>query len=402
MTTQAYIFVVDAGVIKPDTTELREGMADNFRAALGQSLSVEPTTIQGILIDLNTQGLDTIVTNNPQLANQINPDVSGGVHLESILGLHGIERKAAQPSTVELVLTGTQNTLVPAGSQIQSTLNSEIFSTTANATIGISGTTSVSAQSINTGAIAVDANTVSQILSVIPGWDTANNPTAGTVGEKQQSDASVKNERKGKLAVQGINHFYATLSKLRTLDGVISAQGLENPTEAPVVKEGIFLKKNSAWYCVVGDPPTDQLVAETIFLSDGGTGCQFNGAITVPITDAYAGVQYDVLFDRGTAVNINVRITVENTSNIPNLSIVVSRAVLKYIEGEVSGFVGWKLGTDVSAFDLADAVREQIDGLLITKAEIALDGNPFSTDPIQILINQIAVTSDAFISVVST
>ena len=105
------------GIIVPDTSEIKAGVEDEFREALGSDLSLEGSTPQGRLIAAETRARTAVMHNNAAMANLINPAEAYGVYLDALCALTGISRRTAQPTTVTGVrLYGTNGTVVPAGS----------------------------------------------------------------------------------------------------------------------------------------------------------------------------------------------------------------------------------------------------------------------------------------------
>ncbi|MFY2598721.1 hypothetical protein ACOTHJ_07755 [Achromobacter xylosoxidans] len=61
----------------------------------GDDMPIEPATPQGLLITRITEERDAIGRSNAELANQINPALSGGVFLDSLMVLTGDGSAAA-------------------------------------------------------------------------------------------------------------------------------------------------------------------------------------------------------------------------------------------------------------------------------------------------------------------
>lgn len=76
-----YRYINNKGVILPDTATIRDEVESEFRAVFGQSINLAPETPQGALATMEVENRDAMVRNNAELANQINPDIAGGVFL---------------------------------------------------------------------------------------------------------------------------------------------------------------------------------------------------------------------------------------------------------------------------------------------------------------------------------
>lgn len=84
-----YHYITRQGVIVPDTADLRQGVEKDFYAAFGQDIDLSPETPQGALVTMEIENRDAMVRNNAELANQINPDIAGGIFLDAIWALMG-------------------------------------------------------------------------------------------------------------------------------------------------------------------------------------------------------------------------------------------------------------------------------------------------------------------------
>ena len=102
-----YQFITDRGVIIPDTAESRERVIELFRSAFGNDIDTDPSTPSGVLITMFTEQRDAVARNNAALANQINPEQSTGVFLDTLFGFTGGHRNPATRSIINgVTLTG--------------------------------------------------------------------------------------------------------------------------------------------------------------------------------------------------------------------------------------------------------------------------------------------------------
>ena len=100
-----YDYITSTGVIIPDTSDTLVTVVDEFRTGLGQDLVVTNDTPQGVMIAMEVEGRDSVARNNGALANQINPDIAGGVFLDAIGAL---TRSSRRPATRSIIPTSYQ------------------------------------------------------------------------------------------------------------------------------------------------------------------------------------------------------------------------------------------------------------------------------------------------------
>lgn len=395
-----YNYIENTGVILPDTSNVLTDVQEEYKEAFGADLPVTPETPQGVLIVSETLSRMSVLRNNAALANQINPNLAGGLFLDAIWALTGGERGSASPSRViGVVLTGNPSTLVPAGTQV-ATSTGGVFRSVSTVVIGAGGTATVNFESLVDGPIPAPIGDLTNIVptTAVLGLDTVTNPTAAILGSVTQSDASSRAERRQTLAKQGSSLALAIMSEVRSVPGVQSLSFRENKSNAPVVIDGIPMAAHSIWTCVNGG--TDLDVA-TAILSKKSGGCDYNGAVSVPVVEPASGQLYTVEFDRPTPVVILVRATVKGSALVDPI-VATKQAILDYAAGNLNGEDGLQVDTDVSPFELSAAVNAFAPGIFVAKMEVAYDaGVPvYLTDTLPIALNEIASITEANIQVI--
>lgn len=389
-----YQYLVDTGVIVPDTSQILGQEQTDFKAVFGSDLVTDASTPQGLLITALALARTQLVNNNAALANQINPNVAGGTFLDAIMALLGLQRTAATRTIVPNVeLTGVAGTLISAGTQAQ-TAAGDVFESSEAVVLDGSGEAVVDFVAIEYGPLVCAANSLTQIVTNVLGWETVNNPTAGEVGTNTQSDQAARAYRNNVLAFQAVALPVAITSALYHVEGVKSLSFLENVAATTQTIQGISMVAHSIWACVDGG--TDLDVASAL-LENKSSGCAWNGAEEVEIVEPASGQTYTVKFDRPTAVPILIRVTTPNgvSQNIKN-------AILQYVAGELGGLQGFVVGSDVSPFEIAAAVNLAYPETFISKVEITLASAPssWSTDTLVVAIDELATTLESSITVV--
>jgi hypothetical protein len=316
------------------------------------------------------------------------------------MALTGSQPTPATYSTVTCNLGGVGGTVVPAGSQAQTSAGA-IFQSTTIATLPATGVIAVPFQSIVTGPIAAAASTLNQIVGGVLGWESVTNPADAILGSATQSDAGARTARNNTLALQGQSLALAILSGLLdplTTPGVTSAKYYENVTNSPITYQTVTLVPHSIYVCVNGG--TDLAVATTLLSKKSG-GCAWNGGTSVNVTDPASGQVYPVLFDRPTPVPILAQVTVRQGQFPGNVVASVTQAILDYAMGSINGDPGFVVGQNVSPFELAGAINIEYPELYVQNLLISLASLVnYQPDEITININQIATIVAASITVI--
>lgn len=388
-----YQYIDATGIIIADTSIILTGVQDEYKAAFGADLVVTPDTPQGVLIAAETLARTQVVNNNAALANQINPNVAGGVFLDAIMALTGVQRTPATQSVVaDVALTGVAGTVIPSGTQAR-TAAGDVFSSASNVTLDSGGNATVNFISVEYGPIPCAADELAFIVTNILGWETVDNPTGATLGTTTQSDQAARALRQNTLAFQAVALAEAITSALYNTAGVTSLTFQENVADTTQTINGISMISHSIYACVEGG--TDEDVAAAL-LENKSSGCGWNGSTVVAVVEPSSGQAYDVKFDRPAEIGILVRVTTTN-----GLSGDIKQAVLDYADGLVDGFVGFVVGADVSPFEISGAITRQFPSYYISKVEISLVSPvAYSTDAITIGVNEIAKTQESYITVV--
>ncbi len=383
-----YVYITNTGVIVPDTAVLQTTVQNEYKAVFGTDLVVDPSTPQGVLITAETLARDVVVRNNAALANQINPNIAGGVFLDAICALTALQRDAATKSFVVAQLTGVNGTSIPEGSQAK-TVNGDLFASTETGVI-VDGSVEIPFQSVEFGAIAAPENTLTQIISDVLGWETINNSQSAVLGTGTQSDQSLRALRKNTLALQGVALPEAIISALYNVPEVRSLSFRENITNSTATIDGVSMVAHSIYACVDGGTDSDVAAA---LLANKSLGANWNGAEDVTVVDAASGQSYVVKFARPTPVNIKVRAYVRSASALVNPITATKNAIMDYANGLLEGEPGFTVGSSVSTFELAGAVNRESPGVYVQKIEttvISSDGDMWSTVEIPIGIDEIA------------
>ena len=301
MTSQ--ITITNAGITVPQASDVKEAFQGVFTNAFGTDLSLDDATPQGSMIDDFTTMKQASNTNDLYLFNQINPETAEGIFQDAIGSLYGMKRKTAQPSIVTCQCVGGEGTVIDTNAIAQNT-NGDLFRAVETKTIPSSGTVDVQFESVETGSIPCGSNTVNRIYSVITGWDSVNNATAGTLGYDVESRLDFEVRRKKTLARNSTGSVDAMVATLYECDGVRDVCVKENCENSPKTIEGVTVSGHSVYICVNGG--TDSDIAEAIYNSKSA-GCDTTNLETADtVTVNYNGNTY--YFQRPTNETVYIKI----------------------------------------------------------------------------------------------
>lgn len=392
-----YTYVTPSGVIIPDTADVQDAVEQEYRDALGQNLNVTQGP-QQVLIAAETTARQSVLRTNASVANQINPDQSGGVFLDALWKLTGGARRAQTKSVLRgVALTGQPGTLVPAGSLAQNATTGDQYASAADVTLGAGGTAAVDFVAVAYGPLACAVGALTTIVSAVLGWETVSNPATAEVGQNQESDAASRLRRRSTLAAQGTALPEAITSALYSVAGVQSLAFRENKSNAGATVDGVVMLANSVWCCVNGGANADVAAA---ILSKTSLGCQWTGATSVNVTEPVSGQIYAVKFDRPTAVPVLARLTVKANGIVGDPVTQTQQAILDYVNGLQDGERGFVVGGSVSPFELAGAVSRVLPGMYVQKVEVTKASViAWATTEVTLALSELATISGSGITV---
>lgn len=361
------------GVIIPDTAEVQETVQNEFREALGQDLSLEESTPQGRLIDMETTARQNTIRFNSVIANVlINITQSGGAALDAWGANFGLYRNGATASTVPVTVTGVVDTVIPAGSQASTDdgviwlAGSEIVIDDANTATGVF-------YCQNTGAVALGVNELTNIVASsttgINGWETITNTATATLGSDIESDYSFRNRIINSI-FSGTALFGNYASACYKVDGVTDVLAKDNPEGTALQYDNITIPAHSVYVCVQGGNSED--IAEALYqVKSAGAGWCGNTSVT--ISDDTFATKNTVTFQVPDSVEIYMDVYVTNLSNSSDdLETVIQNAILSYAAGEYENYKKLGIRALISPFTIAGMLNTQISGINVTKVEVGM------------------------------
>lgn len=388
-----YQYIIATGLIVPDTSNIQSGIQSEFKSVFGADLIVTPDTPQGVLITAETLARSEVVRNNAAVANQINPNYAGGIFLDAIMALTGIERTPQTQSLVAgVLLTGVPGSILPQGIQAK-TSTGDVFSSASSVTLDVDGNATVDFYSVVFGPIPCPASSLTTIVTGVIGWETVTNPNAAVLGTTTQSDDAARAFRQNTLSFQNVSLPEAITSALYATEGVTSLSFRENVAATTQTIDGISMVAHSVYACVKGGTDTDVAAA---LLENKSSGAAWNGGTSIIVIEPASGQSYTVKFDRASEIGILIKATIKYGTVDQ-----VTAAILAYAAGEIPGEAGFVVGAPVSPFEIAGAINQQYPTIYVKKVEISLVSPiSYTTDEIPIALNQIAITQSTFITVI--
>lgn len=376
-----YIYIIDTGVIVADTANVKSDIEAEWLGAVNPNLNLNSSTPQGTMIAGETIARTSVMRNNAEVANVINPDLSYGTFLDAVCNFLGIKR-GIDRSTIAtgIEITGNPSVVIQEGSRVQ-TSDGAIFLTVGQTIIDATGHALAVISSLDYGPIALPLGDLNIIDGTI-GWGTAK-VVAGTVvtdGALHLEDNQLKNQRNLRLAQQGTGSTEAIWAAILAVPNVTSCMVIENNTGVVGALNGItFTLPNAMWVCVAGTPVKSELAKALYEAHQSGCpwdyaaeGVPVDAPLGVPVLDPFSGQEYFVKWTTPVKYDLYVDVTVSTGTSSASPAQSVQSAILNYGAGKQPGEQGFVVGAQMSGFELAGAINYYVPGLYVKNVKVAV------------------------------
>ena len=365
--------VTEAGFVNTDRRTIYNAIADRLVAAFGSHFDTSEESpdgqIIGVVADLAKQCLDIA----EEGYNQYNPNTAYSTGLDQIVLLNNVTRFINTPTTVTLVLSGTDGTNIAAKSKVKD-INDNIFTINDDVVLPAS----VTATCTVTGPIVVAANIGWTIIDEVAGWDLVENPEAGYTGVTYEQDSVLRARRQNSTILDGtgpIDAIYSALSKL----GLEYITIIDNDTEAPVEGQ----PPGTIQVIVKGGTPSEIAVA---IYQEKGTGIRTYGTTSQTVTDSN-GYLKTIKFSRPIDTPIYAIVNIKRLKGSSNDSAtMIQTACMDYINQS-------KIGDVIVWSDLLSYISNQVELVSIKSLFTGRTANPTLTDDIDLASAEKAVAT---------
>lgn len=385
------LFSIDStGVITVDSSGIKESFIEAYKGALGANINTEAETFQGQMILNDTEMLVYAQNQCALIANSFSVLTAKGSALDIVANFWGYYRKQSVATVVNCVISGTENTTIPAGSLVSDGSNN--FKLLDDVTIGASGSAIGQFQCTVAGAISVLSNSVTEIITDVDGWDTVTNNSAGITGYETESD----NAFRARITANWFNirargALGAIWDNMAALNNVVSVLVRENSSNTDLVIDGFTLPEHSVFVCVAGGDSTE--IAKCMY-NQKTIGADTSGNTIVTYYDDKTGLTNTYNIERAEEVNLSVKVSYSS-------SYYTTEDVQQQIKTAIMGWYAknsFRIGQTISGNMIAQA----FDGFVyadILSIKVNIVGSGVSdADYIQTTIGQIAVLEESNIT----
>ena len=389
----------DSGFVAPLDSAVLAGVLADYNAAYGATLNPDPTTPQGQLAASTTALIGYFNALFAQYVSLIDPKYSSGRMQDGIARIYFLDRDPAEPTTVQAVCSGATGTVIPTGALAVAT-DGNYYSCTTGGAIASSGSVTLPFACVATGPIACAPGSLNQIYRTITGWDSITNPTAGVVGNDEETPAAFETRRAASVALNAVGLLAAVRASVLNVPGVIDAYVTENNTASAVTVQGVSIAAHSLYVAVSGGDL--DAVAQAIFRKKGG-GCGYTGATMRTVYDTNALYtppypSYAVSYTVATPTPIYFAVQLATSATVPSDAMTqISNAIYNRFNG-LDGSKRERIAGTIFAGRYYQAIYALGDWVEILSLKIGVT-SPGAADELVLNLNQIPTFSASNVTV---
>ena len=373
--TATALFAGDNGTLIAGGSVVRS--ADNNEFSVIGSVALSPSQASGVVISVQSVTNNTNYTVSYTTTSSTNTiTYTSDASATSSEILNGLQALIAGSHPL-LVASVVGSTLVVDRADVFQASN---FSVTTNLAIAKAKKIGQLQATVN-GVIAQEANTITNIVTPILGWDSVTNPLAASEGRLLETDEELRIRFRNTKLERSSNILDSLYSALLNIDGVEEVKIYENDTN---VTDANGVPPHSFLPVVLGG--SSQIIAETIW-ENKPMGISSQGNTVIQITDSQ-GFVHNIGLERPNPVTIYV---VVNLSADDEASIPFPGDGVEQVQSSIISYASENIGVgkDVIYSRLFTPIN-QIPGHQIDSLFIGTSPAPVGTSNIVIDFNEIA------------
>ncbi len=349
------IAITDTGISIPDATDIFNSVLANMNTAWGGTLNtVDSGTPQRNFSQDIANYINSLNAVIADLMGQFDPSKSRGRIQDSFAKLYFLQRSGATYSTVTALCNGAIGVTITAGSAIARDDNGYTWVNSGDFTFDSSGNASPNFVCQTSGPIQLGIGQLTQISTVISGWDAITNQVTASVGSSQESQAEFEQKRIESVAINASGTNAAIRSAIWALPGVTDVFVDDNQADFSVQKgsTNYTFSPHSIYIAVEGGE--DSAIGDAI-LKNKDSGATTLGNTSVSVADSSGNVAepYPVNvynFNRPTHKDLYFIVNVKQNSNLPStISDDIKAAMLQTFNGNDGVYTKARIGGYVFA-----------------------------------------------------
>lgn len=305
--------ITDLGFETKPLETIKTEIEESVKADIDPGLNVSSTSVAGQFIGIVAAVASEVWEALQATHSSFDPEQASGLFLDFLSSLTGTLRQEATKSTVTATVNLNNGTTLPIGSQAYVSGNTAAIFTTLEEvtnTSGIAANFSVAMEATITGPVVANAGTLTVILTPVAGWNSITNAADATLGEDEETDASLRLRREQELRATGAGSVEAIRADLSAVTGVEEVFVFENIT---LITDGDGIPGKAFECLVLGGAAAD--IAAQIFESKAA-GIEAHGTSSEVVVDTQ-GISHTIKFTRPTEITLLFRVELTKDTTYP-------------------------------------------------------------------------------------
>jgi uncharacterized phage protein gp47/JayE len=279
---------IDAnGISAPDYADILASKQASYRQIYGQDSNLASDTQDGQSLAIEAKAVNDTCLAIIDTYNAYSPATAQGAGLSSVVKINGLRRQPSNFSTAALTLIGQAGVLIPSGI-VADEFNNQ-WTIPPNTVIPSSGSIIVTGTCATPGAIAAAAGTITDIVTIIPGWQSCTNASIATLGAPVETDAGLRGRQTVSTSLPAQTPLLSIIANVADVTGVTRYGIYNNDKSFP---DANSVPGHSIAVVVEGGDVTD---IATAISEKKNEGCGTYGLTTVVVIDP-SGVPQTINF----------------------------------------------------------------------------------------------------------
>jgi uncharacterized phage protein gp47/JayE len=361
--------ITSIGLTTKTNDELTSQLQDEFGSIYGSDVNLDQDTPDGQMLNIFIQAALDNLDFLTQIYNSFNPDAAFGVTLDQRVAINGIQRQAATHTVTNVTIVTDQAVDLIGQDALVGNPAASVFTVSDSAgtkfqlvtsqSFSAAGTYVQSFVAVNPGAVLTVPNTITNMVTVVLGVSTVNNPTTyASLGVNEETDAQLRIRRQQSVALSSQGYFDGLLAAIENLAGVTSAYVYENVTNV-VDADGV--PAHSIWVIVQGGTVAD--IANAIYVKRNA-GCGMKGSQSHTIVQL-DGSPFTIYWDTVAPEDLFIQFNASSINGVDAIDAVyiANQLAIKFAPGVYKS---------VNINELATLVQEIDPNCLVTGAGFCL------------------------------
>lgn len=372
--------MTEAGFVLPTFEQLKAEREDLYRAAFGESINLQPDSVFGILVAIETERELQNYLEMADVYSSAYPSAIG-VSLDRVCEITGVERLLPSKSTAPGLCTGTPGTIIPIGRIVRVDSTQARFQTLSEVTIGGGGTIAVNIEAIDDGPVPATTLDTYTIETPVSGWTLFAVTTDAELGRLEETDSELRVRREEQLRALGSGSVEAIAARLREVEDVTGVAIENNPTD------GVVNGVAAHGFRAVVQGGADADIRQCIYDNMPATAAT-TGAVTGTVVDSF-GNNVTINFSRPTTQNVYCNVTgTKNASLYPADGDAQITAIVAAYSSELD------VGDDVMYLEITQRILTAIPGLLTLVVQLGTSEGTETAANVTISFTQIGSIID--------